>query len=317
MQPGAVSGDNGAVSDPASPMPLDPIQHAELVTGCTQSALINLWSSAGLAAAISEVTGPHLYDFGRLPVATVAITLYDVRRHVLIEEGRVRRDAPVRCGRFRIGQPECNVVVDAVPETRSGKLVLLYLGEGLLKDAGAARGASGPVELADLAWDTEDPFLASTAGRLVEASDSRRPLSALLAEQLAYTVALHLSERYAALPPARPFREPVLEGRMRERVIDLIQSDPAAAIRIADLADVAGLSPSAFIRAFKRATGLTPHRFVIEQRLQAARRLLAETGRPIADIALSSGFSSQSHFGAAFRAAVGVSPARYRRLRRG
>jgi AraC family transcriptional regulator len=297
-------------------MPLDPIQHAELVTGCTQSALINLWSSAGLAVAISEVTEPHLYDFGRLPVATVAITLYGVRRHVLIEEGRVRRDAPVHYGRFRIGQPGCNVVVDAVPEAAAGKLVLLYLGEALLNDAGAAQGVTRRVELADLAWDTEDTFLATTASRLVEASDSRRPLSGLLAEQLAHTVALHLTERYAALPPSAPFREPVLDSRMRGRVIDFIQSDPAAPIRIPDMADVAGLSPSAFIRAFKRSTGLTPHRFVVEQRLQAARRLLAETDRPIADIALSSGFSSQSHFGAAFRAAVGVSPARYRRLRR-
>lgn len=298
-------------------MHLDPIQHAELVTGCRQSALINLWSSAGLAVAISEVTRPHLYDFGRLPVATVAITLYDVRRHVLIEDGHVRRDGPVRCGRFRIGQPGCNVVVDAVPEGKAGKLVLLYLGEALLNEAGAARGASRRTTLTDLAWDTEDPFLASTAARLVEASDSDRPLSGLLAEQLAYTVALHLSERYTAAPAASPRREPHLEGGARHKVMQFIQADPAAPVRIADMASIAGLSPSAFTRAFRRSTGLTPHRFVIEQRLQAARQLLADSDKPIIDIALSVGFSSQSHFGAAFRAATGVSPARYRRLRRG
>jgi AraC family transcriptional regulator len=308
---------NRAALEPARPMPLDPIQHAELVTGCRQSALINLWSTAGLAVAISEVTKPHLYDFGRLPVATVAITLYDVRRHVLIEDGRVRRDGPVRTGRFRIGQPGCNVVVDAVPEVSAGKLVLLYLSETLLNDSGAARGASRPVELSDLAWDTEDPFLASTASRLVEASDSRRPLSGLLAEQLAYTVALHLSERYAVSPPASPGGEPTLDNRTRERVIQFIQAEPSAPVRIAEMASIAGLSPSAFTRAFKRSTGLTPHRFVIEQRLQAARRLLVESRLPIIEIALSVGFSSQSHFGAAFRMATGVSPARYRRLRRG
>ncbi|MFT4097950.1 MAG: AraC family transcriptional regulator [Rhodoblastus sp.] len=297
-------------------MQLNPLQHAENVTGRRQSALIDLWSTAGFAAAVSEVTGPHLYEFGDLPVPTVAITLYDVRRHVLIENGAVRRDAPVSAGRFRIGQPGRNVIVDAIPEAHSGKLLLLYLGEALLKDVGASRGSSNPVALMDKAWDTEDAFLEMSARRLVEACEKQQP-SSLLAEQFAYTIALHLSDSYATTSSHLPNTAHTLDATLRNRIADFVQADPGATITLAAMAELAGMSPSAFIRSFKRSTGMTPHKFITEQRILLGRRLLAASNLPIVEIALSLGFSSQSHFGVAFRAITGESPANYRRSKRG
>lgn len=296
-------------------MQLNPLHHAERVTGRRQTALIDLWSTAGFAAAVSEVTGPHLYEYGELPVPTVAITLYDVRRHVLIEDGAVRRDAPVAAGRFRIGQPGRSVVVDAVPDVASGSLLLLYLGDALLKEAGVARGVTGAIHLADVAWDKDDPFLAMAARRLVDACAGGETPNPLLAEQLAYTLSLHLSDRYAAPGLVRDVEGQDLDRTMRERVAELVRAEPGAAVTIADMARVAGLSPSAFIRSFKRATGMTPHRFVLQERIERARRLLASSDLPIVEIALMLGFSSQSHFGAAFRAIAGQSPSVYRKLR--
>ncbi|NEW89452.1 AraC family transcriptional regulator [Rhodopseudomonas sp. WA056] len=297
-------------------MQLNPLLHAERVTGRRQSALIDLWSTTGFAAAVSEVTGPHIYEFGELPVPTVAITLYDVRRHVLMENGKVRRDAPVRSGRFRIGQPGRRVVVDAVPDTQWGKLLLLYLGEPLLKEVGTSFG-SGPISLRDTAWDVDDPLLEASAKRLVEASDSGDRPNPLLAEQLAYTLALHLTDRYSA--PRSGLAEPSvpLEAPVRDRIAEFVRSDLGAPITLAAMAEVAGMSPSCFIRSFKRSTGMTPHRFVVEQRVAAARRLLETSDLPIVEIALGVGFSSQSHFGVAFRQVTGESPARYRRLQCG
>jgi len=295
---------------------LDPIKHAERVTGRRQSALIDLWSTAGFAAALSEVDGPHVYAYGELPYSTVAITLYDVRRHVLIENGQVRRDGRVRAGRFRIGVPGRDVLVDAVPDVSSGKLLILYLGDALLNEIGATRNGR-PVELMDRAWDVEDPLLELAAHRIVEASEASASGRSLLAEQLAYTLALHLSDRYAAPATGPASAAPVLGTRMRDHVVDLVCSDPGGDISLAMLAREAGLTPSSFIRAFKRATGQTPHRFILEQRVRLAQELLAETPQPIADIALATGFSSQSHFGTAFRAITGASPGRWRQARRG
>jgi AraC family transcriptional regulator len=74
---------------------------------------------------------------------------------------------------------------------------------------------------------------------------------------------------------------------------------------------------SRFCRAFKRATGRPPHSYVLEQRVQRASELLAGSRRPIAEVALAVGFSSQSHLTTAFRKITGATPHAYRLARRG
>lgn len=299
---------------------IDPLEHAQRVTGRRQSALVDLWSTMGFAAALSEVTGPHVYDYGVLPASTVAITLYDVRRHVLIEDGRVRRDAGVRAGRFRIGPKGRSVLVDAVPAVPSGDLLLLYLGDALLEEIGASRGWAEPVELMDRTWDVDDPFLTLAARRIVEASAGTRAGHPLFAEQLALTLALHVTDRYAAPGRARSGSEEGLGEGLGDgalaRVAEFVRAAPGAPVTLGALARVAGVSASCLLRRFKRATGMTPHRFVIAQRVEVARDLLRNTALPLAQVAHQTGFSSQSHFGSTFRAVTGATPAAYRRSTR-
>lgn len=94
--------------------------------------------------------------------------------------------------------------------------------------------------------------------------------------------------------------------RMAKEALEAGASVAAAARRC-------GLSRSYFIQAFKASTGLTPHRWARERRLQAARTLLGETSETIAEIAQRCGFADQSHLTRAFRTRWGDSPARYRR----
>ncbi|MFJ3461149.1 AraC family ligand binding domain-containing protein [Achromobacter spanius] len=92
--------------------------------------------------------------------------------------------------------------------------------------------------------------------------------------------------------------------------ISLIDDDPAAALSLADLAGASGLSRYQVLRAFSRATGLTPHAYQMQRRLLLARRLIRQ-GMALAGAAASAGFADQSHMTRLFVRAYGVSPHRY------
>ncbi len=82
-------------------------------------------------------------------------------------------------------------------------------------------------------------------------------------------------------------------------------------IALADLADVAQLSEFHFARLFKQATGLPPHQFVIHQRVEQAKRLIAAGRLSLAQIAIDVGFSDQSQLNRHFKRLVGVTPRRF------
>ncbi|MDL2397423.1 AraC family transcriptional regulator [Rhizobium mayense] len=94
------------------------------------------------------------------------------------------------------------------------------------------------------------------------------------------------------------------------RARDLIDDDPAAALTLADLAEVSGLSRFQLLRGFAKATGLTPHAYLLQRRIHGARRLIAG-GMPLAEAAFASGFADQSHMTRIFVRNFGVSPRAY------
>src|SRR5262252_353214 len=95
---------------------------------------------------------------------------------------------------------------------------------------------------------------------------------------------------------------PVLQKRVARASIpnaifeakSLIDDDPARSITLADLAQVSGLSRFQVLRGFVRSTGLTPHAYLVQRRIDVARRLIA-VGTRLAETAVASGFSDQSH----------------------
>lgn len=99
------------------------------------------------------------------------------------------------------------------------------------------------------------------------------------------------------------------------RVTDFVDANVGRALRLVELADVAGMSQFHFARAFKAAMNETPMRYVLERRIVAAKVALAG-GDSIAVVALDAGFSSQSHFTTSFRLVTGVTPATWRAGRR-
>ena len=78
------------------------------------------------------------------------------------------------------------------------------------------------------------------------------------------------------------------------------------------LARVSGVSEAHFARSFKQAFGLPPHRYLLTRRIERAMALLRDTGLPVTDIALLTGWKSLGTFGRTFRDVTGVSPGAYR-----
>ncbi|AKQ65922.1 Transcriptional regulator, AraC family [Myxococcus hansupus] len=97
------------------------------------------------------------------------------------------------------------------------------------------------------------------------------------------------------------------------RVKLYVEAHLARRIPVGELARRAGLSVFHFTRAFRQSTGMTPHAWVQQQRVERARDLLSQSSLPLGDIALAVGFGSQSHFTTVFRRITGLTPAVIRR----
>ena len=95
-------------------------------------------------------------------------------------------------------------------------------------------------------------------------------------------------------------------------VAQYIQENLRQELPLAELSGVVHMSPYHFARLFKRSTGVSPHRFLIRQRIDEARTLLAAQTVPIAEIARSVGFRTPSHFTTTFRRFTGMTPSAYR-----
>lgn len=137
-------------------------------------------------------------------------------------------------------------------------------------------------------------------------------LGELFVETLVVTLVAHLVREYSNLAPQRGAIPPRLAAERLRRVLDYINDNLGADIRLVTLAALADVSPDHLGRVFKQAIGLSPHRYVIERRLERTKKLLTESDQPLSEIAYTLGFSSQSHFATAFRRFLGMPPRTYR-----
>ena len=103
-----------------------------------------------------------------------------------------------------------------------------------------------------------------------------------------------------------------LPPRVLRRIREYIDGNIDQRISVELLAGLANLSVCYFVRAFKQSTGITPHDYLIRQRVERTKQLLSGSNMPLSEIALAVGFADQSHFSRRFRQHVGMSPRDYR-----
>lgn len=161
-------------------------------------------------------------------------------------------------------------------------------------------------------FQTRDPHIESI-GMLLQAELKQENLGErLYIESLANVLAVHLLRQYAAPKLRLSIYEGGLPQRQVLQVLEYINEHLNEDIKLADLAQLLGMSQFHFSHLFKQAIGTAPYQYLIQQRVERAKQLLKQTDQSIMDIAFLCGFNSHSHLSKQFRQFTGMTPRAYR-----
>ncbi|HWZ71973.1 MAG TPA: AraC family transcriptional regulator [Casimicrobiaceae bacterium] len=158
------------------------------------------------------------------------------------------------------------------------------------------------------AWPTASVAAHACAGMTEQSSPSTRVELGVPAHRRIGTS--------ASVRPIRPIVHGGLAPAALRRVREYVEQQFTEKIRSGTLATIAKLSPGHFNRAFKQSMGFSPHQYIVQRRVAAATQLLEKTERSLVDIALETGFASQSHFCRTYVVATGETPGACRRRHR-
>jgi AraC family transcriptional regulator len=162
------------------------------------------------------------------------------------------------------------------------------------------------------ACDIGDPLVHQIGRSLAAEIDAGAPAGSIYAESLVNTLVAHMIRHYSSA--GERFRHHLggLPKHKLRRVTEFIEENLERDLSLAEIAEIADLSPFHFARAFKQATGSTPIQFLTRRRIDLAKRLLVESEAPIVEVGLRAGFKNQSHFTTLFRKVTAMTPKAYR-----
>lgn len=144
------------------------------------------------------------------------------------------------------------------------------------------------------------------------------PSTAVYVDYLARAIVARLIRRHssASLVPSPAAAPQQRGGRQIGKAIDFMEAHLERSLDLATIAEAAGISPSHFARRFRATVGKAPHQYLIQIRIDRAKRLLSESDKGIAEIAFACGFASQEHLTRLFKRTCGLTPAGFRKARR-
>ena len=136
--------------------------------------------------------------------------------------------------------------------------------------------------------------------------------SKLYIESLTNALAVNLLRDYSTKKDNIALYPGGLSERQLLLVTDYINDHLAQEIKLSDLSELAGISQFHFSRLFKQSMGVSPHQYLMAQRIERAKSLLKNSELSVTEIAFSCGFNSHSHLGKYFRQLTGVTPKNYK-----
>ncbi|WP_309947996.1 helix-turn-helix domain-containing protein [Tardiphaga robiniae] len=228
-----------------------------------------------------------------------------------------RSGRSVAIGTFRPG------VVIIIPEGSSSRwdipkpvdVVQLYLPHRILERVAHEADIAAPGDLLERTAHP-DPI---TSRLLISAADvleGNAALDALFRQQVTDLLATRLLAAHTGAPTTFQQTMGGLAPKTLLRAIERLRSDSDTDVSLSALASDAGLSRFHFCRAFKESTGLSPHAWLRQHRLEQAMNMLRDTDASVVSVAAALGYASQTAFAAAFRKLTGESPSDWRRRTR-
>ena len=176
--------------------------------------------------------------------------------------------------------------------------------------AAAAEVTDKPVRLLD-GLGILDPVIGQLA--LAICDELVRPESVpLMDEHFAMSLIARLLERYSTLRSTQALNRFDIASHRLRAVLEYIDTHLAQNLKLEDIAAAANMSPFHFARAFRKAMGVPPHRYLTARRVDRARNLLARKTDEVDAIGREVGFESHSHFSSVFKSYSGVTPTQYR-----
>ncbi|WP_180982471.1 helix-turn-helix domain-containing protein [Methylocella silvestris] len=206
-----------------------------------------------------------------------------------------------------IAPPGCEIAVRC---RGKGEGLWLFLGADFVNSDRRIRSLVEKAAVFDRSW-TKDRMCWMIASELRKECQNGFPRGPMFFESAATVflaqLAYFLGDGDLAPEPTRS----LCDAKLR-LVTAYIEANLHRNVTLSELSALVDLTPRYFCGAFKEATGRPPHQYQIERRVEQAKKLLAKPGSSLIEIALTVGFSSQSHLNEYFRRMVGMTPARYR-----
>jgi AraC family transcriptional regulator len=232
----------------------------------------------------------------------------------MIQRMERRSGRSVASGTFRPG------VVIIIPEGSSSRwdipkpvdVVQLYLPHATLKRVADEADIATPIDLMERTAHP-DPFTSRLLLSAADVMEGNGALDTLFRHQLTDLLATRLLVAHAGSPTTFQPTMGGLSPKVLLRAIERLRSDSDADVSLDALASDAGLSRFHFCRAFKESTGLSPHAWLRQYRLEQAMDMLRDSDASVVSIAAALGYASQTAFAAAFRRLTGETPSDWRR----
>ena len=190
-------------------------------------------------------------------------------------------------------------------------VLVLTLSPEMIKQAASESHGTSNAELLEH-YELQDPQVEHIGMALKAEAEAGYLSGRLYGELLGMALAIHLLAEYSGVRPDILEQKGGISPHRLRGVVAYIRENLAEDVTLSKLAEVAGLSPHRFAHNFKHTTGLSPHQYVIRERVEWAKRMLRETDMTVTTIAYVLGCGSPSRLTLLFHRATGVTPSVYR-----